>query len=404
VFASASEGIFVPIPQDFEKVEMTLLTVDIGPDVYMRFGHTAIRVIDHVAKTDVTYNWGMFDFNEPNFAWRFYQGILMYRMGASSYGSFIRLYRDYEKRTVWEDQINLTTAQKRTLLERIRWQGQPENIRYPYHYFHNNCSTLPRDYFDEALGGRLKPRLVSVSTGLPYRHYVRSNLRENPGIELSLDILMNSNNERIMTVSDEMFLPGKLREYLLDIPAMDDAGQELPIMFLTPRGVPVQHEQQPPRELGDWFWFALIFGFPVVSAVGIRLLQGDTRLSDRFLGVALMIWGLFAGSFGLMMAVSWMLSDHMDLKHNANLWILAPWDYAFLVPGWRLLRGGRPGWVSRWLRSLILVRVTSLVFIAIVAAVGFLKQDIGPILLFAGSLVTILMMDLWVRIAKTNAA
>jgi hypothetical protein len=51
-----------------------LLTFGWGDVVWERFGHNAIWIKDRAAGTDMTYNWGMFDFNQPHFIWRFVTG------------------------------------------------------------------------------------------------------------------------------------------------------------------------------------------------------------------------------------------------------------------------------------------------------------------------------------------
>src|SRR5919204_64489 len=51
-----------------------LLTFGWGDAVWERFGHNAIWIKDRAHNTDITYNWGMFDFNQPHFIWRFVTG------------------------------------------------------------------------------------------------------------------------------------------------------------------------------------------------------------------------------------------------------------------------------------------------------------------------------------------
>src|SRR5438309_9960995 len=48
-----------------------LLTFGWGDEVWERFGHNAIWIKDRTRGTDMTYNWGMFDFDQPHFIWRF---------------------------------------------------------------------------------------------------------------------------------------------------------------------------------------------------------------------------------------------------------------------------------------------------------------------------------------------
>src|SRR6266566_333930 len=59
-----------------------LLTFGWGDEVWERFGHNAIWIKDRARGTDTTYNWGMFDFNQARFVWRFVTGDTRYWMEA----------------------------------------------------------------------------------------------------------------------------------------------------------------------------------------------------------------------------------------------------------------------------------------------------------------------------------
>ena len=47
--------------------EVSIITADPGTELFEAFGHAAIRIKDPVLQLDVVYNYGMFDFNAPNF-------------------------------------------------------------------------------------------------------------------------------------------------------------------------------------------------------------------------------------------------------------------------------------------------------------------------------------------------
>ena len=55
--------------------EVSILTVGPGEELFTAFGHTAIRIKDPLLRIDVVYNYGMFDFNQPNFYTNFVSGI-----------------------------------------------------------------------------------------------------------------------------------------------------------------------------------------------------------------------------------------------------------------------------------------------------------------------------------------
>ncbi|MEK6611270.1 MAG: hypothetical protein AABZ29_00630, partial [Gemmatimonadota bacterium] len=49
------------------RLQVSLLTFGQGDPVFERFGHNAIRIRDPLSTLDVSWNWGMFSFDEPNF-------------------------------------------------------------------------------------------------------------------------------------------------------------------------------------------------------------------------------------------------------------------------------------------------------------------------------------------------
>ncbi len=70
-----------------------LLTFGMGDVVWERFGHNAIRIKDAARGTDLTYNWGMFDFNQPRFIQRFLTGDTRYWMEAAQAAAVRRAER-----------------------------------------------------------------------------------------------------------------------------------------------------------------------------------------------------------------------------------------------------------------------------------------------------------------------
>jgi hypothetical protein len=72
----------VPSTEPGSNLTIYLLTFGWGDVVWERFGHNAIWIKDRAHNTDITYNWGMFDFNQPNFIWRFVTGDTKYWMEA----------------------------------------------------------------------------------------------------------------------------------------------------------------------------------------------------------------------------------------------------------------------------------------------------------------------------------
>ena len=80
-----------------EQSEISIITVGPGDILYEAFGHSAIRVRDSVIGMDNIFNYGLFDFNQPNFKLNFTKGKLLYKLGKKPFQNFVTNYY-YQKR------------------------------------------------------------------------------------------------------------------------------------------------------------------------------------------------------------------------------------------------------------------------------------------------------------------
>ncbi|KAA6309653.1 hypothetical protein EZS27_038899, partial [termite gut metagenome] len=85
---------------DADSVRLSLLTCAPGKEIYSLFGHTAIRYESPEKHIDWVFNYGMFDFDTPDFIWRFVKGETDYLLGVTTYAHFLEEYR-YYNRSVW---------------------------------------------------------------------------------------------------------------------------------------------------------------------------------------------------------------------------------------------------------------------------------------------------------------
>ena len=115
-----------------DSARITLLTVSPGEELYSAFGHTGIRVTDYKQGWDVVFNYGTFDFNQEGFYVNFCMGKMLYMMTVDYYGDFVMTYRDYEKRRVEEQELNLSTADKQAIFKYLDWNSRKENREYRY--------------------------------------------------------------------------------------------------------------------------------------------------------------------------------------------------------------------------------------------------------------------------------
>ena len=75
-----------------DSVDISLLTCGPGQEVWSYYGHTALRIEDHVHGTDLAVNWGMFSFKQAFFILRFVFGMTDYQIGIFPMAHFIEEY------------------------------------------------------------------------------------------------------------------------------------------------------------------------------------------------------------------------------------------------------------------------------------------------------------------------
>jgi hypothetical protein len=333
---------FIPsLPTDFSKVDIYLDTVGRGAGIYMLGGHSVIRVRDHLARTNVVYNWGIFDFSDPTFLYNFLKGNIRYRMDGYSISMHLRQYQ-YEQRSVTEDKVELTNAQKEQLMKLIILNAQPENRTFLYHYQLKNCATYPRDLLDAVLNGNVRKEFFSRAGTETLRDSLRFQMGPMPLASMAVEIVMNNEADRTMTAWEEMYRPVKLRDYLLELPAYDDSGNAVPSSKLLTGETVVLNYAEPEGSRLSGFQIVFIAVCIPILILGFLLFSGmNHHLMLRILGFFVFVWGAFSAFFGILMLMIWCWSMHFQGYHNANLWLFWPFDVVMMWVGCRLMWRGQ---------------------------------------------------------------
>ncbi|MDF1559213.1 MAG: DUF4105 domain-containing protein [Bacteroidales bacterium] len=204
--------LLLPLPsagQVVDSADVYIITCAPGTESYSIYGHTALRVAVRGTTIDRVYNWGIFDFSTPNFVYRFAKGRLDYMLGAYGYEDFLREYIS-EGRSVWSQKLNLTAAEKERLFELINENLKPENVKYRYDFFFDNCATRVRDIVAAAATDTVifpeKERKKQNS----FRRLVDPKQKVLPWLDLGADMLLGLQADKKATPFDEMFLPDHL--------------------------------------------------------------------------------------------------------------------------------------------------------------------------------------------------
>ncbi len=387
---------FDEMPADLDQVDIYLHTVDLGNLVFNNFGHLALRIRDRVSGRDLVFNWGMFDFKDPlTFGLNFYRGILIYKLGIYPYRQAVQGYQ-YERRKVWEDKLDLSREEKAKLLTKIIWNSKPENRGYPYQYFFDNCSTRIRDYLDEAMGGVVKRKAHLQYTPQTFRDMVYDGYSYTPGMDLFLDIALNSNIDRLMTVWERMFHPINLRDVYLQHQSGDRP-------FLSESRIIAEFPRPESYSGLSFILVLLVFGVPLSLIGVVFFLQ---KRSGQAFSFVYRLFGLmslpllgFGALVGFLMPVTWLVSAHVDLHHNANMLLFWPMDIILLLWALAILVQGH-GWSLSekkitWLRNYALLHMIVTLLMPILRILGIIDQNVDRVMIWVLPPYMVIVFLLW---------
>ncbi len=230
---------------------ISLITCHAGSDVYELCGHTALRV--QMQGRDIAVNYGLFDFESPNFVYRFVKGETDYRVGAAPFEYFLRGYM-YDNRRVVEQELNLTPAQTQKVCELLSINLLPENQVYRYNYVKNNCATRPIDIIEQAIDDTITfaEPVIKGETFSTFREEMRLFHRNYPWYQFGIDLALGKGIDYKLPLREKMFAPEALEQMMSGATIADSLGNRIPAVIKTevlnegnPNGA-----QLPPT---DWF-------------------------------------------------------------------------------------------------------------------------------------------------------
>ena len=297
-------------------IEVFLLTCAPGTETYSIYGHSALRITIPQNGSDMVYNWGVFDFSTPNFVWKFAKGRLDYMLGAYPFERFLQEYF-IEKRAVYQQKINLEPEEVEKLIAMISENLKPENVKYRYDFFYDDCSTRIRDLLEKSVGEKLIYPPAEKAAELPsFRDKVGQYQQPFPWLNFGVDLLMGIPADKKASFRDVMFLPIDMQEGLSEA-VVNRSGKMIPLLK-NPQTI---LEFDAP-EIKPQFYLTPIFIFSIVL-IGIILFSAiiKTRVANKT--VDLILFSLFS-ILSLMMIFFNFFTDHQQMKWNLNIIWLSP--------------------------------------------------------------------------------
>ena len=331
------------------SIEISLLTCEPHPAIYSLYGHTAIRVQDFRKGTDIAVNYGVFDFNAPNFLLRFIFGRTDYSMGIVPFNLFCMEYQSYGSGVI-EQVLNLTDKEKEKIIVALQHNYLPGNREYRYNYFYDNCTTRARDILLNNLERQLIPLPQSDSVKT-YRSMIHAHNADYPWARWGNDILLGFQADQNTTVSERQFLPRNLSGDFDRMELLNADGSRVPLVskrfYIVNPGVQEQENGFPFRPSTCALLFLLLTA--VVTVLEFIL--------KRWLWLYDTILMILTGLSGIVLTMM-LFSSHPTVSLNLQILVLNPLTLIFAYAVTRkAIRHELHWWWKAWTSLIVLFLV-----------------------------------------------
>jgi len=341
-----------------DNIEFSVITI--GPyedELYSAFGHSGIRYRDKLNNIDLFYNYGIFDFDQPNFYLNFLNGRLLYMVGKYNYQTVENFYIN-QKRYVKEQVLNLNNSEKIILFNYLEQNIRPENRTYLYNYVYNNCATKIRDILITVYGERITFKKKSDNKTI--RALMDKYLKNNKWGDLGIDICLGLEIDKKASYSEEMFLPEYLFNNLEDSFLDDNVNLISKTNIINSNSPVINKNIFQPKYI--FLLFLIICVFLSFRQIKYSLLYIYFDFTVFFI----------SGVIGVLLIYLWFFTDHLS-SFNYNLIWAFPFNLIFSF----LLIFNFKSNLTRWYTI-----INSAVLFSLLILWNFLPQNLNDILVF----------------------
>ena len=292
--------------QDSSRLRISLLTCTPGDELYSLFGHSALRVIDSNSVTDLVYNYGTFNFDDEGFYLKFIRGKLLYYVSVADFRDFVYDYQA-TNRGISEQLLNFSAAEKIQVNHALIQNLKEENKYYQYDFFFDNCTTRLRDLIVK--NKQPTPVLPAVEpAGKRFREAIHDYLDkgDQQWSKWGIDVLLGARTDRIMSASDQQFLPDNLMKAL-------DSSTNVRMVIATQDLYNIPALRKGKSFFTPMFFFISLLCFFVLLHLVLR-----KKLPVTLGGMDGLLFFL-TGALGILLIFMWVATDHSMTKDNYNL-------------------------------------------------------------------------------------
>ena len=335
---------FVSIQHNFsqklvlsDQSEISIITAGPGDVLYEAFGHSAIRVKDATLNLDIIFNYGLFDFNQPNFYVNFVKGRLLYRLGKQSFRRFITSY-DYQQRWVKNQVLNLSLVDRVKIFEYLNENSLPENAEYLYDPYFNNCATKLRDIAKEILGNKIQFPSSFSDKNFTLRQLMNQELPWNTWGSFGINLALGNTLDKEIIADNYMYLPDYVHKAFQNATITKNK-------ITTPLVLEESQLLRYPEKQIKIQWYNPFFVFSLLLLLTIVVTYRDQKRNIRSKWLDFTLF-FVTGVLGIIICFLWFFTDHYTAPNNFNL--LWAFVLNFFV-AFTLLKNSIPSWISNYL-------------------------------------------------------
>ncbi|RKF03934.1 uncharacterized protein DUF4105 [Tenacibaculum lutimaris] len=325
--------------------QISVITSGPGEALYEKFGHTAVRVKDPVLQLDLIYNYGIFDFEDPNFYINFTKGFMKYKL--ARYPFYLSLKSaQQDGRWVKEQVLNLTQQQQNEFFKFLENNALPQNASYFYDPFFDNCATRPRDIIQKITGDNLVFKDDFVSENLSLRQLMNKEINPNTWGSLGINIALGSKLDKIASPIEYLYLPDYVFEALKTSKIMKGREEE---NLVKKSNILLDFEEKEAKSDA----FSPFLAILLFSLLGIFITYKNMKNLKRSKWLDFILF-FITGTFGLLIVFLWFFTNHSTAPNNFNfLWAFAP----NLMVAFFLLKENPPKWIHIYVKILLIFLV-----------------------------------------------
>lgn len=301
-FISIVNSSFGQNPILSENAKVSVLTCGTGNESYSLFGHTAIRITDAEHFIDLVYNYGAFDFNTPNFVAKFTKGDLQYFAVAHPFSDFMNEY-NYERRSVYEQELNLPYALKQKLFQNLNTSLASGESHYTYKFIDKNCTSMVVDIINKTVD--TVAIVKNSDTDITYRTILYPYFDNHFYEKLGTSIIFGKKVDQLGT---KIFLPFELHKSLKKVNYNNQLlAKESKTLIEFNEATPVS-------------WWNNCYSYLLLL---IAIVLVNRNFTNQFYLLIIGLLGLFFVAVGF-------YSSHLELGYNYNVLLFNPTTLALL--------------------------------------------------------------------------